>query len=162
MLLPVITIMSRRSMRPLAVEQIGQPRDRLEGVAERVAGLALAARLIVDPAACDRGLEIEGTPARHRRSENHAAIPGVLGHEGEGVERLVVGIAVLDQLEGGQAGGDFAGHRRARPGPAARRQVIGETHRHLELDCPDGGRRRDRRASADGCTTVEKMAPAAG
>ena len=59
MLLPVMTIMSRVSWRPRPVEEIGQPGDGLERMAERVAGLALAAGLVVDPAARHRGLEVE-------------------------------------------------------------------------------------------------------
>src|SRR5882724_229652 len=78
-----------------------------------VAGLALASGLIVDPAACHRALEVDAAPLRDRRPEDYPAVPRVLRDEREGVERLVVGAPVLDQLEGRQARGDPAGHRRA-------------------------------------------------
>ena len=60
-----------------------------------------------------RGLEVEAAPGHHRLAEDHAAVPGVLGDERERVERLVVGVAVLDQLEGGQARRDVARDGRA-------------------------------------------------
>src|SRR5206468_5490304 len=61
-----------------AVEEIRQPRHRLEGMPHRVAGLALAAGLVVDPAARHRALEIDGAPVRARRSQHDAAVPRVL------------------------------------------------------------------------------------
>ena len=102
-------------------------------MAQRVAGLSLAGGLVVDPAARHRALEVDAAPLRDRRSEHDAAVPRVLRDKGEGVERRVVGVAVLDQLERRQAGGDPAGHGRARPGPIARWQVVAEPYRHLEL-----------------------------
>jgi hypothetical protein len=69
MLLPVITIMPRSSMRPRSIEEIGQPRHGLQGMAERVPGLALAAGLVVHPGPGHGGLEVELSPRGHGRAE---------------------------------------------------------------------------------------------
>ena len=123
----------------------------------RVAGLALAAGLVVDPAARHRALEIDGAPVRARRSQHDAAVPRVLRDECERVERLVVGVAVLDQLERRQARGHPVGHGRARPRSAARRQIVAGAHGHLELDAQvviggdiDARRRRVHELREDG------------
>src|SRR5262245_13537387 len=109
--------------RPAAsVEKVRQPRHGLERMAHGVASLALAAGLVVDPAARHRELEIDRAPVRARRAEHDAAVPRVLCDQGEGIQRLVVGVAVLDQLERRQPRGNPAGHGRARPRPTARRQ----------------------------------------
>ena len=134
MLLPVMTIMSRVSLRPCRLRRLASHATASKGwpSASPVLPWPLGASLIqqrVDP-----GLQIDPAPGRHRRAEDHPAVPGVLGDEGEGVEGLVVGVAILDQLEGGQARGDLARHRCARPRPTARGQVVAQADRHLELD----------------------------
>jgi hypothetical protein len=71
MLLPVITIIPAERA-AAAAEEVGQPRHGLEGVAEGVARLALAAGLVVDPAAGHGALEVDaapgGAPSPGRRS----------------------------------------------------------------------------------------------
>src|SRR5690348_14012049 len=59
------------------VEQVGEPGHRLDGMAHGVTRLALALGPVVDPAARDGGLEIDGTPVA-AGAEHHAAVPGVL------------------------------------------------------------------------------------
>src|SRR5262245_32217017 len=76
-----------------AVEEVRQPRHSLERMTHGVAGLALAAGLVVDPAARRGALEIDGAPVRARRAEHDAAVPRVLCDQGEGIQRLVVGVA---------------------------------------------------------------------
>src|SRR5436190_181480 len=62
---------------PAAVEQIGQPRHRLERMTHRIARLALALGAVVDPAARHRRLQIEPAPVPGG-AEHHATVPGVL------------------------------------------------------------------------------------
>src|SRR5947209_7981936 len=57
------------------VEEIREPRHGIEGMAHRVTGLALAAGLVVPPAARHRARDVAATPLRDRRAEHPAAVP---------------------------------------------------------------------------------------
>ena len=82
--------------------------------------------------------EVERAPVGAPRPENDTAAPCVVHEDGESVDVVVVGVAVLDQLEGRHAGRNP--DRRVVEGE---RRILGpegaaDLHRKLELDAEPG------------------------
>ena len=113
-------------------EMVRQPRQRHEGMAERIG--AAAARQLRAVLPDDADHLVEAGRRRHERAQNDPCIPRIVGHQRRAVERPVVGVAVLHQLDRRGHGVDrstraFRGER-----CAVRRQVAAEPDAGLELE----------------------------
>src|SRR5262249_23255268 len=157
MLLPVITIMSRSSARPRRL-------SRFASHATASKGWPIASPVLPWPSG--RSLIQQCVPAVSRSTRRqsplavprttpppHAAVPRVLRDQREGVQLLVVGVTVLDQLERRQARGDAVRHRgtgpRLRPGGQRVAQAYGDLELRAQVVIGahvDSGRRGEHHA----------------
>ena len=118
--LPVVTTWPASSVRPLALEVVGEPDHDVPRVAEDVGARALAHHLAVH--ADDHRLagEVAVEPIRRRRPEAEQAADGVVADQVGGLHGEPVGVARIRHLDGGM----HARHRRphvfARIGRVAR------------------------------------------
>ena len=114
-------------------------------MAHGIAAPALAHGLAVDLQAAARAHQVERLPVGDFRADHHAAVPGIVGDELEGVHVVVVGLAVVDELEGGRDRTHMVRDALPRPGPARVGKVVGEAHHRLAFEA-DAHQRRARQA----------------
>ena len=133
-MLPVMTISPARSPRPRDARPVASQASASNGCPITALPAPSPDHLAVDrETAAHRG-QIETRPVRGLRPQHDAEVEGVVGHQREPVEAIVVDRPVVDDLDGRRKGGHCAGHRSARVPPAG--EIRGQAHRDLGLD-PD-------------------------
>ena len=141
---------------------VGDPGQSLERMAHRCAGRRTLRGFAVPCQDRFRGGEVEAPPVRDPRADDRPGAPASVGDDRRRVEVVVIGVPVVDELEGGRAGRHVTGDGVAAPGRSLRGNVAPDLHGHLELQPeaqivrrPDGGRTLASRKHRAVCGAVD-------